>query len=423
MGLIPVHKNTKKSDTPLLGQLINLIPNQILVNSADKFKSDKSCRTYKMYDQLISMMFGQLNKCHTLREITIGLGGDEKLLRDIGLSQSPAKSTMSDGNQKRNWEVYQDIYHRLLTYYKGVFRNRAEYKRIKEIEGKNVKLVDASIMSVCLNLFSWAKYRTAKGGIKLHTSLDERTMLPELINITEAKVSDRRGVDEFRYPKDTIIVDDRGYYDFKLFALRISDGNILVTRMKSNTVFESVEKLDLPDDTEEHILSDEIISLTGVKAKEAGISDTKFRRVVFRHDEKDRKTGEVKSKEIPLITTNFDWPASVVAELYKRRWYVETFFKLMKQNLQIKTFIGTSENACKSQIFIALICYLLLELIRRSMSNIKHRFGHFVTLIRICLLKYDLLEYIINDIRTVVKKTKKYEKNSKKDTQRSFNFT
>jgi hypothetical protein len=422
MGYINTHKNTKKSEKPLLGQILNLIPKHILINSADKFKSNKSCRTYKMYDQLVSMMFGQLNKCHSLREISIGLGSDEKLLRDIGLEQSPAKSTMSDGNEKRNWEVYQEIYTRLIKYYGNVFRKRPEYKHIKEIEGKNIKLIDASIMSVCLSLFEWAEYRTAKGGIKLHTSLDEMTMLPEIINITEAKVSDHRGVDAFRYPKDTIVVDDRGYFDFKLFVLRIEDGNILVTRMKSNTVFETIEELDLPEDTDQHILKDELIYLKGNKAKDAGLDKIKMRRVTFILEETDRKTGKTKSKAVSLISNNLTWPASVIAELYKRRWYIETFFKLMKQNLQIKNFLGTSENACKSQIFIALICYFLLELVRRTMSNIKHRFGHFVTLIRICLLRYDLLEYIVNDIRTVVKKVKKYEKKYRDDKQFVFNF-
>ena len=419
---LPYKDKNKKSDKPLFRQIIELIPKQTLLNSVDRYKTDKGCRTYKTYDQLVSMMFGQLNKCHSLREITIGLGVDEKLLRDMGLNQSPAKSTMSDGNEKRNWEVYQDIYLRLINYYKDVFTKRPEYKEIKEIEGKNIKLVDASIMSVCLNLFEWAEYRTAKGGIKLHMSLDEKTMLPEFVNITKAKVSDRRGIDDFRYAKDTIVVDDRGYHDFILFAQRIADENIFVTRGKSNTVYESVKELDLPDDTDQHILKDEIIYLTGSKAKEAGIADEKLRRVVFYHEETDRKTGEVKSKAVSLITNNLTWSANVIAELYKRRWYIETFFKLLKQNLQVKNFLGTSENACKSQIFIALICYFLLELIRRTMSNIKHRFGHFVTLIRICILRYDQLPYIVNDIRTIVKTAHKYEKKRSLDKQLSFSF-
>ena len=287
---------------------------------------------------------------------------------------------------------------------------------IKGIEGKNIKLVDATIMSVCLSLFEWASYRTAKGGIKAHVSLDEKTMLPEIINITEAKLSDRRGVDGFRYPKDTIVVDDRGYFDFSLFKQRIEDQNIFVTRMKSNTVYEQVRELELPDDRDFEILKDETIRLSSVAAIEKGMEDLELRRVAIYFEETDRKTKNKKIKVISLITNNLDWDASVIAELYKRRWYIETFFKLMKQNLQIKNFLGTSENACKSQIYVALICYFLLELVRRTATKTSHRFGHFITLIRVCLMKYEIMEYIVNDIRTVVTKVNDYKK-QQDDTQ------
>ena len=180
--------------------------------------------------------------------------------------------------------------------------------------------------------------------------------------------------------------------------------------MKSNTVFEQVRELDLPEDKDFEILKDEIIRLSSVAAIEKGIDDQDLRRVAIYFEETDRKTKKKKVKVISLITNNLDWDASVIAELYKRRWYIETFFKLMKQNLQIKNFLGTSENACKSQIYIALICYFLLELVRRTATKTRHRFGHFVTLVRVCLMKYDLMEYIINDIRTVVKKADNYKK-------------
>lgn len=173
-------------------------------------------------------MFGQMNKCTSHREICIGMGSDEKFLRDMKLDQSPARSTMSDGNAKRNYEVFSDIYQRLISYYGKVFSKCPEYKEIKAIEGMNTKLVDATVMGVCLSLFEWASYRTTKGGIKAHVSLDEKTMLPEIINITEARTSDRRGVDGFRYPKDTIMVGDKGYFDFGLFMQRIKDQNILL---------------------------------------------------------------------------------------------------------------------------------------------------------------------------------------------------
>lgn len=410
MSLIPLHKNTKKSDTPLLRQIIDLVPKHIFYDSINRFQSDKGCSMYKTYDQFVAMIFGQLNKCLSLREINLGLGVDEKLLRDLNISQSPAKSTMSDGNANRDWRVYEHIYFELVKYYKNVFSKQPGYQEITEIEGKSIKLVDATIMSVCLNLFDWAEYRTAKGGIKIHTSLDEKSLLPDIINISEAKLSDRRGVDDFRYPKDTIIVDDRGYFDFKLFKQRIDDKNIFVTRIKTNTVYETVEELELPDDKDFEILKDEIIYLTSKQAEQAGLSNIKLRRVTVMVEEVNRKTKKVETKVVVLITNNLTWPAAVISTLYKRRWQIETFFKLLKQNLQLKNFLGTNENSNKSQIFIAIITYFLIELIRRSISKVKHMFGHFVTIIRICLLQYKQLQYVANEINLVVKKARQYDK-------------
>ena len=335
------------------------------------------------------MLFGQLNRCLSLREIAIGIDQSPEFLSDIGLAQSPAKSSMSDGNAKRDYRVFEEVYKRLCHYYKEQLRMREGYVVIKEIEGKHIKIIDATIMSVCLKLFPWAEYRTAKGGIKAHVSLDEASMIPDIINISNAKLSDRRDADDFRYPKDTIVVDDRGYFDTKLFRIRIEDENHFVTRIKSNILYQSIRENELPDGEDEHIIKNEIILLTGKAAKENGFKDVEFRRVTVYLEEENRV--------VELITNNMQWSAATIAELYRRRWLIETFLKLIEQNLQIKTFLGTTENACKSQIFIALIGYLLLELIRRTLRKVGHRFGHFVTLIRVCLTQYSKLSYIVNN--------------------------
>jgi len=392
----------KKSESPVFKQILDLIPHSVLRKSINKYRSDKSCSKYFTYDQLVSMMFGQLNKCLSLREIDMGIDQSPEFLSHIGLEQSPAKSTMSDGNAKRDYHVFEDLYYALCNHYKQQLGRRPDYKVIEEIKNKNIKIIDATIMSVCLKLFPWAKFRTAKGGIKAHVSLDEASMIPDIVNISEAKVSDRRGVDDFRYQKDTIIVDDRGYFDIKLFKIRIEDENHFVTRIKDNILYESIREYDLPDDKDEHILKDEIIRLTGKSAIENGMDMVELRRVVVYIEEGNRT--------VELICNNLEWSAATIAELYKRRWLIETFFKLIKQNLQIKTFLGTTPNACKSQIFISLICYLLLELIRRTMSKTKHRFGHFVTLIRVCLTQYNRLGYIVNEVKIGVREARKRQK-------------
>jgi len=395
MGTTKLVKNNK----PLLRQILDLIPEHIIKDAIRRYQSDKHCSKYKTYDQLTSMMFGQLNKCLTLREIAQGISVSPKFLRDIKLEQSPARSTMSDGNEKRDYRVFEFIFNELLKYYMNYYKKRDGYQVIKEIEGRTVKVVDASTIGLCLSLFPWAKFRTAKGGIKLHVSLDEANMLPDIVYITEAKVSDRRGVDSFSYEEDTIVVDDRGYFDFTLFRNRIDDKNWIVTRIKDNTIYEVIEELDLPADKDEHILLDEKIKLTSAKAEEAGIDHEVFRRIVV--------FVEGKNETLEIITNNMEWSATVFAELYKRRWIIEVFFKLLKQNLHVKTFLGTNENATKSQIYCAMITYLLLELIRRSISRINHCFGHFVTLIRVCLIQYNRLDYIVNEIQQTVQKARK----------------
>jgi len=254
-------KINKKSPEPLFKEIVDMIPSCILSKMTALFKSNKHCHAYSTYDQLVCMMFGQLNNCHILREISLEVDQSPEFLHDIGLQQSPAKSTMSDGNKKRNWQVFEAIYKKLLSHFSTTLKHREGYHVIEEIKGKSIKIIDATIMSVCLFLFSWAEYRTAKGGIKAHVSLDEGYMVPEIINITQAKVSDRRGVDDFRYPKDTIIVDDRGYFDCKLFKQRVDDENWFVCRIKDNILYEVVCERELPDVEDHHILLDEEIRL------------------------------------------------------------------------------------------------------------------------------------------------------------------
>ena len=266
----------------------------------------------------------------------------EVFIDDPGLKQSPAPSAMSDGNRKRYWRVFESLYYRLLSHYKTVLRKHHNTHIIKEIKDKSVKLIDSSVISLCLAMFDWAEFRTAKGGVKLHTVWDDMLMIPEVVNISEAKVHDRYGFDQLIFPKGTIIVEDRAYFDFSLMLNRIKAENVFVTRIKSNTTYETIEELDLPDGIDQNILKDEIIRLTSDKAVETGISEHKLRLVhIYKEDE---------NKVIAVITNQLDWEYNTIAELYKKRWDIELFFKAIKQNLQVKTFWGTSENAVKSQI-------------------------------------------------------------------------
>lgn len=396
MGLFRRNKNNNK---PIIKQIIDLIPAHLIQKVTQRYQSDKGHSKYRTYDQLVSLLFGQLNKCHTLEDISVGIGASKTFIRDLGLKQSPAKSTMSDGNKTRTYKVFESLYMTLLSYYGNLLKRHSHHKVLEEVKTKSVLLRDSSTISVCLSLFDWAKYRTAKGGLKIHTQWDEAMMMPNLINISEAAVHDRKGFEDVVFPKDTIIVEDKGYWDFKIIKARVLAENYFVTRIKNNTVYTVVEELNLPEKEDQHILLDEIIQLTGNQAKKVGIEKMKFRRVVAYHEEENTT--------IEIISNNLEWKASTIAELYRRRWDIETLFKKLKQNLNVKTFIGTSENAVKSQIFVALIAYLLLELMRRVASKGKAAFSNFVEKIRICLPFYLSLDYVMNNIKPIAQKAEK----------------
>lgn len=393
------HRRTKNNNKPIIRQILDLIPNHLLRAQINYHQSDKGCHKYKTYDQLVALIFGQLGKCYTLSDISAGLSMSGTLLNDLGLNQNPAKSTMSDGNKNRSSKVFESLYYKLLSYHKHHLKSSYQSSVIEEIKDHNIKLIDSTSISLCLNLFDWAKYRTAKGGLKIHTVWDDQLGLPDLVNITEAKIHDSKGLMNQIFKKGTIIVEDRAYFDFELMKLRQEAGNVFVTRIKENTVYKTLFELDLPEDKDQDILKDEIIQFTSKKAIEKGISEIKYRLItLYKADE---------NKIIHIVSNNLDWTARTIADLYKKRWDIELFFKAMKQNLQIKTFLGTSENAVKSQIFVSLITYLLLELIRRVYSKSKTAFSNFCEKIRICLLHYISLEYLCNHIKPIVNKVKK----------------
>jgi len=387
MGLF---KRNKNNNRPVIRQIIDLIPSDILQGCINETQSDKGTFRYRTYDQLVAQIFGQLNKCYTLEDISAGIAVNKTFIADLGLSQSPARSTMGDGNRKRSFEVYKKLYFKLLSHYGKVIKARGRANVIEEVKNKTIKIVDSTTISLCLGLFDWAKFRTAKGGLKIHTQWDDCLGLPDLVNITEAKIHDVKGHPQRIYPKGTIIIEDRGYFDFGLMCARCRADNHFVTRIKDNTLYSVLKKRELPKEKDGHILADEEIMLTGQQAGQSGMGDYALRRVAVYDAARDRT--------IVVLTNNFDWSAATVAALYKKRWDIELFFKSMKQNLQIKTFLGTSENAVKSQIYIAPICYLLLELLRRNTCKAEHAFSNFVERIRICLAYYLSLEYVCNHV-------------------------
>ncbi len=345
----------------LFGQIINKLSRYSFNKIVEKYQSDRYNKGINSWTHLVSMLFCHLARANSLREISNGLKSATGNLNHLGINHKcPSKSSLSYLNEKRNWEVFKDYYFELL----NKFQTIAGFKQIKFKIRKRILLLDSTTISLCLSLYNWARYRQAKGAIKLHTLLDYNGCLPVYVNMTDGRKHDVEIAKQLTLPSDSVIVADRAYLDFKLQHKWDEKGINFVIRLKDPITYIDMKENPLPAAKDEHILKDEIIMLIDSKDK----YPKKLRRVAV-WDDKNHQT-------IELITNNFYWTASTVAELYKQRWQIEIFFKELKQHLKINSFVGTSQNAVLIQIWTALITLLVLKFLKQiakynwSLSNL-----------------------------------------------------
>jgi transposase len=320
------------------------------------------------------MLFCHLGRAQSLREICGGLAASEGKLRHLGLPDAPKRSTLAYANEHRPWPLYRSVFYQLLG-------------RCREVAGshgfrfKNKLLtLDATLLELCASVFDWAQYRRTKGAVKLHLLLDHQGLLPSFALITEGRVHESRVARSLRFEPGTIVVFDRGYTDYDWFASLDTNGVFFVTRMKDNADYGVVERRSVP----EHgaVRRDEII----YKAARTGNYDLFLRRIEV-WDETQQRT-------LVFLTNHRGFAASTIAAVYRQRWQIELFFKALKQNLRIKTFVGTSPNALQIQIWTALIALLVLKYLQ-----LRARFGwslsNLAALLRQQLFVYrDLIAWI-----------------------------
>ena len=348
----------------LFSQIIHHLDRNLFRKSVEKYRTDKHNKGINSWTHLVTMLFCHLSKSQSIREITNGLLSITGNLNHLGIQRkSPSKSSLSYINTNRNWQIFRDYYFRLFENIqsRGNFK-RKKFRKIK----KKIYLLDSTIISVCLKVFDWARYRQEKGAIKLHTMLDYDGCMPTYLYMTEGRQSDVKHAHYMQMPKKSVIVSDRGYQDFKMIYQWEKEEIIFVMMLKKSIKYKQEKELNLPEGKDEHIIKDEIISLSEEKTKK--LYPKNIRRVVIYDSEKERT--------IELITNNFSWTASTISELYKQRWMIEIFFKELKQHLKIKSFIGTSENAMWIQIWTALLTLLILRYLKEiakygwSLSNL-----------------------------------------------------
>ena len=317
-----------------------------------RYRGNHRVRTFSCYDQFLCMAFAQLTYRESLRDVVTCLDVLKPKLFHVGIRGRVSRTTLADANENRDWRIYADFAQVLIAEARGLY---ADEDFGVELDN-TVYALDASTIDLCLSLFPWAKFCRTKGAVKLHTLLNLRGNIPEFIHISDGKLHDVNVLDIMIPEAGSIYVMDRGYVDFKrLYALHQATA-FFVTRAKSN--FQCKRRYSRPVDKTTGLRCDQTIMLTGVNSKK-DYPET-MRRIVYR----DAKTG----KRYVFLTNNFVLPALTIAQLYKARWQIELFFKWIKQHLRIKAFYGTSENAVKTQIWIAVCVYVLVAIVKKRLS-------------------------------------------------------
>lgn len=336
---------------PIFNQLLQFLPRNEFNKLVGQLEADKYKKSFTCWQQFTTMLYAIGSKKESLRDIETGLSTHQNKWHHLGL-KNIARSTIAHANNTNPHELYEKMFYATLKHCQK-FTEKHDLK----IENPLYSM-DATMISLALDIFPWAHYQRSKGGIKLHTLLNNKTTIPELIVITDAKVPDMVAAREatLGIPKYSIIAMDKGYMDLKWFHELDEKDYFFVTRLKKKMRFEVIKNNKTIDP---QIISDQIIKFSGRWAKKN--YPQKLRLVKYRNKE----TGKI----YEYITNNLDLSARTIADIYKARWEIETFFRWIKQNLKIKTFFGTSKNAVLSQIWIAMIYYLLLAFIAHKTNT------------------------------------------------------
>jgi len=352
----------------LFSQILQQINRNIFHKALEKYQTDKHSKGINSFTHLTAMLFCHLSKAQSIREITNGLLSVSGNLNHLGIQgKTPSRSSLSYINEHRDWRMFREFYFLLKENLQNEgYLERKKFRKIK----RKIYMLDSTIISLCLKVFDWAKYRREKGAIKLHTMLDYDGCMPSYLFMTAGKQADVKHAQYMLLPKRSVVVADRGYQDFSMLFDWEKNDIYFVIRLKKSINHEMIKELPLRNTDNAKLLKDELIMLT-----EDGTKD-EYPKAIRRLAVYDEKNDKV----IELITNNLTWTASTIAELYKQRWMVEIFFKELKQHLKIKSFIGTNENAMWIQSarggWTALITLLLLRYLKEiakytwSLSNL-----------------------------------------------------
>ena len=337
-----------KKDRFVFAQLTDFLDRNHFNYLVRKYDGDKYVKHFTCWNQLLVLMFGQLSNRESLRDLIVALEAHHEKCYRLGLGKQATRSNLAKANENRNFRIFEDFAYRMI--------DEAKRRRVTDIfklDG-NVYAFDSTTIDLCLSVFKWAKFRTTKGGVKVHTMYDVETQVPAFVHITPAAVHDVKAMDVIPYEPGSFYIFDRGYNDFKrLYRINVLK-SFFVIRSKGNLTYKAVKwKRRLP----ENVLSDAEIVLTGYYPSK--YYPERLRLIRYWDEEQGR--------EFMFLTNAIGLNALLVAELYRNRWQIELFFKWLKQHLKIKKFWGTSENAVKTQIYVAIITFCLVAVVQHDM--------------------------------------------------------
>lgn len=369
---------------PIFNQILNLIPRSDIRTIARDCNSDRYCKSFGTYDHLVTMLYAIFNRCDSLREVTTGLLAWDQRIRHLGLMNHPRRSTISDANKRRNEQVFEQIYLKLLKQYHCFLPDSQ-----KKSKKNNLYIFD----STCIALFKdilkasglYPANGKSKGGIKVHTLLNANCDTPAMIRFSPGADSDTRYLKEVYLPKGSIVIFDRGYCDYRSYNRFNTEGVTFITRKLQRSVYKTKKLQEVNDyQKQQGVSSDKLIKLGYDYLKKAVQVDARL--ITY----KDPLTG----KQYEFLTNNTKLAASTIADYYKKRWQIETFFKRIKQNYPVQYFLGDNENAIKIQIWCALIADLLLKVIKNGI-RCKMAFSNIIGLVRLHLMTYmDLKSFL-----------------------------
>jgi transposase len=334
-------------------QLLQYLPRYEFNLCVSRYRGEHWVKKFSTYDQFLCLAYAQMAGRESLRDIETCLNSHQEKLYHIGFRGDVSRTTLADANERRDWRIFQDFGQILISTAQRLYQSEPIAIELKQ----PLYAFDSTTIDLCLSLFPWAEFRKTKAAVKMHTLIDLRGPIPTWVAITTGKVHDVRMLDEMPVAKDAVYAMDKGYIDFaRLYAIH-QQGAFYVIRTKDNLKCKRL--YSNPKNKDGGVRADQIITLVTQKSKKG--YPERLRRISFIDKERN--------KRLVFLTNNFEIPAETVAAVYKQRWQVELFFKWIKQHLRIKSFIGTSINAVKSQIWVALCVYLLVAITKKKLGS------------------------------------------------------